>query len=116
MGFYLENTHSHSFKIHKISIDETERELETTHSDCSAEDHNISIKLIERVASYIATLLTVIINNFNPEENIFRHAQNCKNNSNTKNAYARTTFRLDTNICIISIVKNMREIKFEADC
>ena len=65
MGFYLENTHSHSFKIHKISIDETEKELETTHSDCSAEDHNISIKLIERVASYIATLL------FNPEEKNF---------------------------------------------
>ena len=68
----MENTHSHSFKTNKISIDETEKELETTHSDSSTEDDNISMKVIEAVASYIATALIVIIINFNPERKIFR--------------------------------------------
>lgn len=61
MVFNLENTHSQSFKIHKISIDETEKEWKTTYSDCLAEDDNISMKLIEPIASNIATSLTVAI-------------------------------------------------------
>ena len=48
MVFKLENTHSHSFKIHKISIEEMEKELKTASSDCSTGDDNIPIELIQR--------------------------------------------------------------------
>lgn len=55
-------SHSHSFKIHKISIDETEKELKTAFSDCSTGDDNIHMQLIKPIASYIAIPLTIILN------------------------------------------------------
>ena len=55
-------SHSHSFKIHKISIDKTEKELKTAFSDCSTGDDNIHMQLIKPIASYIAIPLTIILN------------------------------------------------------
>ena len=62
MAFKLENTHSQSFKVHKISIEETENELKTTSSGCSAGADNIPTELTKPVESYNGT--PVIMNNF----------------------------------------------------
>ena len=106
MVFKSENTHSHSFKIRKISIEETEKELKTTRSDCTTGDDT-------PVELYNATPL--IINNFIQNENI-QACGICKDKFNTENLSARTTFRLQANICITRIVENIREISSETDC
>ena len=89
----LENTHSHSLKIHKISIDETEKKKLKNYAPCLfIRRYNIRMQLINPIASYVATPLTVIRNFIQHEK--FPDVENCNDKFNSANSLARTTFKL----------------------